>query len=50
MTGIKSVTEISPLKNFYKAEDYHQNYFELNPNNPYCAYVIAPKVEKFLKK
>ena len=49
-SAIKSVTEISPLKNFYKAEDYHQNYFELNPNNPYCAYVIAPKVEKFLKR
>lgn len=47
--GINCVTEISPLKNFYKAEEYHQNYFRLNPNNPYCSYVIAPKVEKFLK-
>jgi peptide-methionine (S)-S-oxide reductase len=46
--GINSVTEISPLDVFYKAEDYHQNYFNLNPQNPYCGYVIAPKVEKFL--
>lgn len=43
------VTEISPLKNFYVAEDYHQNYFALNPNQPYCQYVIRPKVEKFKK-
>ncbi len=43
------VTEISPLKNFYKAEDYHQDYFEKNPNQGYCAFVIAPKVEKFEK-
>jgi peptide-methionine (S)-S-oxide reductase len=48
--GINSVTEISPLETFYEAEKYHQNYFRLNPNNPYCAYVIAPKVEKFLSK
>ncbi len=41
------VTEISPLINFYAAEDYHQNYFELNPNQGYCQYVIRPKVEKF---
>jgi len=43
------VTEISPLKNFYVAEDYHQNYFALNQNQPYCQYVIRPKVEKFKK-
>ena len=44
----KSVlTEISPLKNFYKAEDYHQNYFNKNPEASYCAYVIQPKLEKF---
>jgi peptide-methionine (S)-S-oxide reductase len=41
------VTEISPLTNFYPAEDYHQNYFALNPNQAYCQYVIRPKVEKF---
>jgi peptide-methionine (S)-S-oxide reductase len=44
------VTEISPLINFYPAEDYHQNYFELNPNQSYCQYVIRPKVEKFKKQ
>ena len=44
------VTEISPLINFYSAEDYHQNYFELNPNQGYCQYVIRPKVEKFKKQ
>jgi peptide-methionine (S)-S-oxide reductase len=40
------VTEISPFKNFYKAEDNHQNYFNTNPNQPYCSFVIAPKMEK----
>lgn len=44
------VTEISPLINFYKAEDYHQNYFALNPEAGYCQYVIRPKVEKFKKQ
>lgn len=43
------VTEISPLTKFYKAEDYHQNYFENNPEKGYCAFVIAPKIEKFEK-
>lgn len=43
------VTEITPFKNFYPAEDYHQNYFNTNPNKPYCRLVIAPKVEKFEK-
>ena len=47
--GINAVTEIKPLEKFYKAEDYHQNYFYNNPDNPYCAYVIAPKLEKFFK-
>jgi len=41
------VTEISPLKNFYEAEDYHQDYFNNNPNQPYCSILIAPKVNKF---
>jgi peptide-methionine (S)-S-oxide reductase len=42
------VTEISPLVAFYKAEDYHQNYFNENKNsNPYCQFVIVPKLEKF---
>ncbi len=44
------VTEISPFTVFYPAEEYHQNYFELNPNQGYCAYVIKPKVEKFKKQ
>lgn len=43
------VTEISPLKNFYEAEDYHQDYYNNNPNQGYCAFVIAPKLEKFEK-
>jgi peptide-methionine (S)-S-oxide reductase len=43
------VTEISPLINYYTAEDYHQNYFNNNPNAGYCSVVIAPKVQKFKK-
>ena len=43
------VTEISPFKAFYKAEDYHQNYFNENGSQPYCSYVIKPKVDKFKK-
>ena len=43
------VTEISPYTNFYSAEKYHQNYYENNPNQGYCAFVIAPKLEKFKK-
>ncbi len=44
------VTEISPLINYYVAEDYHQNYYNNNPNQGYCSYVIAPKVAKFMKE
>ena len=44
------VTEISQLKNYYKAEDYHQDYFAKNPNAGYCSVVIAPKVKKFKKE
>ncbi len=43
------VTEITPASVFYKAEDYHQNYYNLNGDAPYCAFVIKPKVEKFRK-
>jgi peptide-methionine (S)-S-oxide reductase len=43
------VTEISPFTAFYKAEDYHQNYYNLNGSAPYCAYVIQPKLDKFKK-
>lgn len=41
------VTAIDPYKKFYVAEDYHQDYFNQNGQEPYCKYVIAPKVEKF---
>jgi len=43
------VTEISPFKAFYKAEDYHQNYYNNNKRAPYCTFVIGPKLEKFEK-
>ena len=43
------VTEIVPIKKFYKAEDYHQNYYRNNPNQGYCQLVIAPKLRKFEK-
>ncbi len=41
------VTEISPMKEFYPGEDYHQNYFRSNPGNRYCTVVIKGKVDKF---
>jgi peptide-methionine (S)-S-oxide reductase len=44
------VTQLQPLQEFYKAEDYHDNYFNNNPNQPYCSAVIAPKVAKFRVK
>lgn len=44
------VTEIVPLKKFYKAEDYHQGYFDANGHAPYCQMVIAPKLEKLEHK
>lgn len=44
------VTEIVPLKKFYKAEDYHQEYYDNNPGNGYCRVVIAPKLEKLEDK
>ena len=44
------VTEIVEFKKFYKAEDYHQDYFNKNPNVPYCSYVIKPKLKKFLSE
>lgn len=43
------VTEITPFSNFYVAEDYHQNYFNDNGMQPYCQFVIKPKLEKFKK-
>lgn len=43
------VTEVSPFSIFYKAEDYHQNYFNANGDQPYCSMVIQPKLDKFKK-
>ena len=43
-------TEVKKLENFYVAEGYHQDYYENNPNAPYCAFVIAPKIKKLKKK
>jgi peptide-methionine (S)-S-oxide reductase len=43
------VTEITPVGTFYKAEDYHQNYFNNNRYEPYCQIVIKPKMDKFVK-
>jgi peptide-methionine (S)-S-oxide reductase len=43
------VTEISPFTAFYKAEDYHQNYYNDNKYKPYCMFVIGPKLDKFEK-
>ena len=40
------VTEVSPLSNFFVAEDYHHDYFANNPGNPYCRVVVAPKIAK----
>jgi peptide-methionine (S)-S-oxide reductase len=43
------VTQVTPYKAFYKAENYHQNYFNQNGSQPYCKYVIQPELEKFKK-
>ena len=43
------VTEIKAYKNMYVAEDYHQNYFNENGAQPYCSFVIQPKIDKFEK-
>jgi peptide-methionine (S)-S-oxide reductase len=48
--GSPIVTQIVPLKKFYKAEDYHHQYYDNNTNAPYCQVVIAPKLEKLEKK
>ena len=48
--GRPIVTAIEPASTFYRAEDYHQDYFANNPNQSYCAYVVAPKVHKFRAK
>ncbi|APD07521.1 peptide-methionine (S)-S-oxide reductase [Flavobacteriaceae bacterium UJ101] len=43
-------TEITKLKKYYPAEEYHQNYYQNNTSQPYCSYTIAPKIEKFRKR
>ena len=48
--GAKIVTEVVLLDVFYKAENYHKDYFAKNPNNSYCLLVINPKLEKVQKK
>jgi peptide-methionine (S)-S-oxide reductase len=47
--GGRVVTEVQPLANYSRAEDYHQHYFANHPEQGYCAFVVAPKVEKFRK-
>ncbi len=44
------VTEVVPASEFYRAEEYHQQYFRRNPDQPYCAMVVAPKMQKFCGK
>ena len=44
------VTEVAPLDTFYEAEEYHQDYYEKNPDKPYCAVQIPPKLEKVREK
>ncbi|HKW98790.1 MAG TPA: peptide-methionine (S)-S-oxide reductase MsrA [Bryobacteraceae bacterium] len=44
------VTELRPVAAFYRAEDYHQHYFQNNPRQPYCSFVVAPKLKKFRDK
>ncbi|MEZ4646889.1 MAG: peptide-methionine (S)-S-oxide reductase MsrA [Chloroflexota bacterium] len=44
------VTEVTPFDTFYKAEDYHQEYYANNAYQPYCMFVVAPKVKKFRQK
>ena len=44
------VTEVTPFEKFWPAEDYHQEYFANNPDQPYCTAVVAPKVRKFRQK
>ena len=43
------VTEVTPVSVFFKAEDYHQNYFNQNSEQPYCLFVIQPKLQKFVE-
>ena len=47
--GSPIATEVEPAKEFWPAEDYHHDYFERNPNQPYCSLVVAPKISKAVK-
>lgn len=47
--GAPIVTEVVPVKGYWPAEDYHQDYFLNHPGQGYCAFVVGPKVEKFRK-
>ena len=48
--GANAVTEVTEFTNFYKAENYHQDYYSLNGEQPYCRVMITPKLEKFKKR
>ena len=48
--GTPVVTEVQPLQSYWPAESYHQDYFARNPHQGYCAYVVGPKVQKFLQR
>jgi peptide-methionine (S)-S-oxide reductase len=48
--GDPIVTTVEPAPQFWPAEDYHQDYFVNNPYQPYCSFVVAPKLNKFRKK
>jgi len=43
------VTEVCKAEEFFRAEDYHQGYYDANASQPYCQYVISPKIEKLKK-
>lgn len=44
------VTQIVPFEHFYTAEEYHQNFYDTNPNQGYCSYIVSPKLKKLLSK
>ena len=44
------VTEVQPFAQFYRAEDYHMNYYNLHPEESYCKYVVAPEIAEFREK
>jgi peptide-methionine (S)-S-oxide reductase len=48
--GSPIVTTVEPAPQFWPAEDYHQEYFANNPYQPYCSFVVAPKLKKFRQK